>query len=254
MRNFIWEKALIANKDGIQLSSLLHWNRLPGTPLVIVCHGFTGSKEGGGRAKAMAEELGCLGLATLLFDFAGCGESEGDFADLSLSSQIRDLTAVLDWCQGREFGPLITLGRSFGGTTVICQGASDQRVAGVCTWAASAHLADLFLEFVDGSLNDPGDTVFLAGENGILELKKTFFNDLNLYDVPACASRLTPRPLLIIHGDQDTVVPPEDARTLFTAAREPRSLSILSGGDHQFSGHYREAWDITFLWLKENFS
>ncbi|MEW5952356.1 MAG: alpha/beta hydrolase [Bacillota bacterium] len=254
MSAFSWEKVSLINKNNLRLAGLLHTDHRSGAPLVIVCHGFTGSKEGGGRAMSMAEELGRLGLTTLLFDFAGCGESEGDFADLSLTGQINDLSAVLDWCRTKKFGPLITMGRSFGGTTVICQGASDQRVAGVCTWAASARLTDLFLEFVDGSLDDPGDTVFLAGESGILELKKTFFADLEQYDVPACASRLTPRPLLIIHGDRDDVVPLEDAHTLYAAAREPRLLSMISGGDHQFSKHHRQAWDITFRWLKENFS
>jgi putative redox protein len=247
-----WEELAITNREGLKLAGLLYSASRTG-PVVVVCHGFTGSKEGAGRARAMAEELGRLGFATLLFDFAGCGESQGDFANLSLTGHINDLTAVLDWCQAEGFGTMITTGRSFGGTTVICQGARDPRVAGVCTWAASAHLTELFLEFVDGSLDDPGETVLLPGEQGILELKKSFFTDLELYDVPADASRLAPRPLLLIHGDQDAVVSPGEARVLYDAAREPRTLKVIAGGDHQFSGHYLEAWKITFAWLEENF-
>lgn len=252
MGNHKWEQVAITNREGLKLAGLLHSASRTG-PVVVVCHGFTGSKEGAGRARTMAEKLGQLGFATFLFDFAGCGESEGDFADLSLTGHINDLTDVLDWCQTEGFNTMITMGRSFGGTTVICQGARDPRVAGVCTWAASAQLTDLFLEFVDGSLDDPGDTVLLAGEQGILELKKSFFTDLELYDVPSDAGCLAPRPLLLIHGDKDAVVPAGEARVLYDAAGEPKSLRVIAGGDHQFSGHHLVAWEVTFAWLVENF-
>jgi putative redox protein len=129
-----WGKVSYLNKQGLKLSGLLYSGANRET-IVIVCHGFLGSKEGGGRALAMAEEIGKLGYATLLFDFSGCGESEGAFADITLTRQIEDLTCSVDYNQESGFKKIITLGRSFGGTTALCHGALDKRTAGVCTWS-----------------------------------------------------------------------------------------------------------------------
>ncbi|MHB8157838.1 MAG: alpha/beta hydrolase [Desulfocucumaceae bacterium] len=133
------------NGRGQKLSGLLS----PGpvqerSAVVIVCHGFSGSKEGQGMAVDMAQFLAKNGFSSFLFDFAGCGESEGKFEDITLSGQIDDLKSAVDFCLDMGFSSAITQGRSFGGTTALCHGASDSRIKGVCTWAAPASLSDLY--------------------------------------------------------------------------------------------------------------
>jgi pimeloyl-ACP methyl ester carboxylesterase len=58
------------------------------------------------------------------------------------------------------------------------------------------------------------------------------FPHLELY-----LARLTPRPLLMIHGGADTYIKPEMAETLFHRAREPRELWIVDGAKHNQSFH-----------------
>lgn len=249
MKNYRWEKVFLKNSRNQQLAGLFHTAGLKGAPALIVCHGFTGSKEGGGKARRMAEYFAGAGFDTLLFDFAGNGESEGNFEDLTLSGQIDDLKCAVDWCKKQGASTIITLGRSFGGTTVICHAAKDERVAGVCTWAAPARLVELFTGFMDEDPDDP-NKVILAGEEGILHMKKTFLSDIEKYDVPQLASQIAPRSLLIIHGTKDDVVSPEDARLIYTAAGEPKELIYIDGGDHQFETHHRQVWNICLNWLK----
>jgi putative redox protein len=248
-----WQKVNFVNSRGLNLAGLLYV--APGNTgrIIINCHGFTGSKEGGGRALELGTELSRRGWSTLLFDFSGNGESEGNFADLTLSGQIDDLTCAVDWVVKRGYNQIVTVGRSFGGSTVICQAARDHRIAGVCTWAAPARLMDLFTSFTDESLDSPEEMVTMAGENGVIYLKKAFFRDLQLYDVPREAAPLSPRPLLIIHGTGDGVVPPGDARLIFEAAGEPKKLVWIEGGDHQFTGHYLQVWENLFAWLNKHF-
>lgn len=249
------EKVFFLNKKGQRIAGLLSSLPPDSNPaLVIVCHGFTGSKEGRGKAVEMARFLAGNGISTLLFDFAGCGESKGAFEDISLSGHIGDLESAVDFCSEKGYTVIITLGRSFGGSTAICQAPSDSRVKGVCTWAAPASLAELFLGFTDEELpGDENELVSLAGDEGLIFLKRSFFTDLSRYDVPYCASLLSPRPLLVVQGTRDSVVPQGDARLICHSAGEPRDLHLVEGADHQFSSHYRLVWEIFLEWVLKRF-
>jgi len=52
-----------------------------------------------------------------------------------------------------------------------------------------------------------------------------------------CVARLTPAPLLIIHGDADLTIPVVQAKRLFEAAREPKTLWTVPGSAHVCAMH-----------------
>ncbi len=254
LKIFKWEKVKINNKSGQKLAGLLHTQGNSG-PLVIFCHGFTGSKEGKGKALEMAEELSRSGWSTMLFDFAGNGESEGDFVNLTLTGQIADLAAVTNYCRQRGFYPLITLGRSLGGVTAICHAAGDSNIGGVCTWSTPANLYELLLPAAVEELPlDEDAVVALAGREGLIYVKRSFFTDILKYDICSLTKAVAPRPLLIIHGREDRLVPPAEAEKIYDCAGAPKELHWIDHGNHQFSGHYREAWAIVIKWLNSSFA
>ena len=221
-------------------------------PLVIVCHGFTGSKEGRGQALAMGEKLALLGYGTLLFDFAGSGESDGEDRDRTLSGQVEDLAAVVEWARREGFGSIILTGRSFGGSTVLSYAALDRQIAAVCTWAAVARLDQLFLPLIEGNAAGPAEElVTVKSDEGRLVLKRRFFQDLGRHNLSSCAAAIAPRSLLIIHGSADQSVPAEDAKILYQSAGEPKKLVIIEGADHRFSGHINQVWQAFFSWLED---
>lgn len=199
----------------------------------------------------MAEALGELGYASLLFDFAGCGESEGDFADLTLSNQVADLESAFQYVRSQGFEQIITNGRSFGGATVISHAAQNPLVRGVCTWAAPAKPGALFREIKEKYAGVGPEEKVPLGEG--ISIKYRFFRDLEQQDLLLAASLISPRPFLIIHGEEDKVVLPENARLLWEASKEPRELIQIPGADHQFTKHYREVWEALFSWLKRYF-
>jgi fermentation-respiration switch protein FrsA (DUF1100 family) len=43
---------------------------------------------------------------------------------------------------------------------------------------------------------------------------------------------IAPRPLLLIHGDADSVIPVEHSRQIFAAAGEPKELWVVPGAEH----------------------
>lgn len=249
---FVWKKVQYPNKAGLNLSGLLHAGSAGGT-VIVVCHGFTGSKEGGGRAVAMAEELGRRGYATLLFDFSGCGESEGSFADVSLTGHISDVKSSVDFCRGLGFDRVITTGRSFGGTAAICLGRAGGTVAGVCTWAAPGALSAVFTRLRRQPADEHSGMIKLSEDENTRQIKKSFFTDLERHDVFHRASLIAPSPLLVIHGNDDQVVPVENARAIYRAAGEPKKLHLVPDADHQFTGRHQEVWQVFFTWLEEYF-
>lgn len=244
-----WRK-LDFRSRGTKLAGLLYGDPELTQTLLLIAHGFRGSKEGMGKTIEMAEWLSRGGYASFAFDFAGCGESDGDFSDVSLTNQVEDLRSAFEFCLNLGFGRIVTQGRSFGGTTALCHASTERRVAGVCVWAAPAWPLELFSRREAVS---EGEYVQLVYPQGSIRLRRDFFDDLKKYDVGSCAESISPRPLLIVHGDEDEVVPVGDAQYLFTRAREPKELAIIPGGDHRFSLTHREVWTIFQRWLHAHF-
>ncbi|TDA70375.1 MAG: alpha/beta hydrolase [Clostridia bacterium] len=90
---------------------------------------------------------------------------------------------------------------------------------------------------------------FTGPKGTAVRLKEEFFTDLQQHDLLKAASRISPRPLLVIHGTADDVVPIQDAIDLGAAAGEPKELLLLPGADHQLSRHYQQAWEAVYRWI-----
>ena len=52
------------------------------------------------------------------------------------------------------------------------------------------------------------------------------------YDPIDYVSRIAPRPLFILQGTEDRIVPAEMAEKLCAAAHEPKTLWLVEGADH----------------------
>jgi len=248
-RDHAWQNVSFSNHRGQRLVGLFYACSGMDSAL-IVCHGFSGSKEGGGRALRMAEYLARPGMGVLLFDFAGNGASQGSFAETTLSGQMEDLRCAADWCQSQGIQRLAGMGRSFGGTTLLCQAAGDSRFEAVCTWATPVYPLQLFQGFLREKSKD---RVILSGEDGTIELKREFMDDLARHDVAACAAAIPPRPLLVIHGERDEVVPPHEAQVIQNAAESSSHLHLIPEADHRFSIGVEKVWELCLEWLKKCF-
>ena len=87
-------------------------------PIVILCHGFTGNRNGGLEV-GIARELEAKGIASIRFDFNGHGESEGDFQQMTIPNEIEDARHVYDWIKADgRFGDIGITGHSQGGVVV----------------------------------------------------------------------------------------------------------------------------------------
>ncbi len=214
---------------------------------VIICHGFRGSKEGGGRAAALAVEMACRGFAALRFDFTPLGR---------LSSQVDELRAVVDYCRAKLGSRLVLLGRSMGGSAALAVTAADRSIAGLCLWSTPCDLHEAFrISLGEGYARlAGGETLDLADEFGHLRLTPAFLGDFDRFDLLADAGRLAGRPLLVIHGEKDEIVPLKQAEKISDHAAGPKKLIVIPGGDHRFLTGYGQASAAVLSWLTSTFT
>ena len=253
------EKVWFKNDRGQRLAGVFH---APSSNLlanIIITHGFRGSKEGGGRAVILGEELARLGYGVLRFDFAGVGESEGDFAEITVSRQVEDLRTAVNWVFNspvRREVPLLGLGRSLGGSTLLIAAAQDSRIAGVCFWSTPYDLPQTFSRILDKNfdlLKSGRSSLELQDEKGKFILRSDFVQDLYRHNLEQHISSINLRPILIIHGEQDEVVAVEQARKAYTMAGNPKEIAVIPGGDHRFLQTWPNVWDRVFIWLDKYF-
>lgn len=202
---------------------------------IILCHGYGGNRIGPLPEAAI---LTRHGYSALLFDFRGHGESDGDLVTLGYD-EVQDVRGAVAYLLARpDVAPnrIGVLGHSMGGATVIRAAAQIPEIRAVVTEGAYASLADTIANDFTNLTGLPKFPfaplmVALGERQSDLDIK-----GVQPVDDIACIS---PRPVLLIHGLADTVIPPGNARRLYRAATEPKSLWQPEGVSHAASARQR---------------
>jgi uncharacterized OsmC-like protein/fermentation-respiration switch protein FrsA (DUF1100 family) len=198
---------------------------------VLFAHCFTCSKDLK-PVRHVTRALTQAGIAVLRFDFTGLGESEGDFADTTFSSNIEDLLAAAAYMERELEGPSILVGHSLGGTAVLSAATEIDSCRAVATIGAPydpAHVTHLFGDHLP-EIEAEGDAeVEIAGRT--FTVSRKFLRDVEGRRMEKILAGLG-RPLLLFHSPVDNVVGIENAAKLYTAARHPKSFVSLDDADH----------------------
>lgn len=214
--------------DGVRLAGW--WLDRP-TPaegpdrVVVVCHGHRGSKA---DMLGIGPGLWREGFPVLLFDFRGNGESADGPQSLAHYEQ-RDLEAAIDWVAAHRPGAEIDLvGFSMGAATSLLVAARDPRVRRVVADSAFADMHGVIAYAAAGMRLPPVPLVGLVDR--VTGWRYGYrFHEVAPIDVVA---DIAPRPLLLWHGTDDSVIPVEHAHRLAAAAGEGAELRIAPGVDH----------------------
>lgn len=182
-------------------------------------------------SQALAEE----GIAVLRFDFTGLGHSAGEFANATFTSNIEDLVRAADHLRHHYRAPSILIGHSLGGAAVLAARHRIPEVRAVATLGAPAdpaHVTRLFAADRDRIRQDGVAEVCLAGRT--FRISREFLADI---DAQPQAERIASlhAALLVVHSPVDEFVSVDNARTIFDAARHPKSFVAVDGADHLLS-------------------
>lgn len=158
------------------------------------------------------------GFNVLAFDYEGYGASEGKPTPEHL---LEDGIASVHYAQERDKTLKIgVFGQSLGGTTAIQVAAKEPRVQAAVIEAAFSgqrRMARVVL----------GRSVLTWPLYPIVPWFLT-----TRYDALKAVAGISPRPLFLIHGDADRIVPVTMSQDLYAAAQEPKTLWIVPGAGH----------------------
>ena len=229
------ERVSFLNTRGLRLAARLD---LPSrhTPKAfgLFAHCFTCSKEFK-AAVNIGKALARAGFGVLRFDFTGLGESEGEFSDTNLTSNIDDVMSAAQFLKTHYTAPQILLGHSFGGIAMLKAARSVSSSVAVVTIATPSDPKHVLTHFGAGRAlieNEGSAEVQVLGHR--VRIKRQFIEDVMGVDVQMDLRDLG-KALLILHAPGDEVISIDHAAQLFAQARHPKSFVTLDSADHLLS-------------------
>jgi dipeptidyl aminopeptidase/acylaminoacyl peptidase len=230
------ERPLEILSDNLRIQGVLTVPESDSWPLVILCHGFLSHKDSS-KYRQLARIYAQESIATVRFDFRGCGESEGLLSESSISRRWRDLQRVIDESQHLDNfdGRLGLLGSSLGGYLALLEVSRNSKVRCAAVWSTPSHLLDLAKRLPEISP---------------VEFSQECHEDLLTVELLPRLKNV--QRVLIVHGQEDKQVPPDHASRLYDVLDEPKALYMLKKADHRFSApeSREEAIRITMEWFK----
>ena len=188
---------------------------------LIVLHSL-----GGTRQDVLKFSLPFLkvGVNLVLVDLRGHGESGGEFFTYGAHEAV-DISGLIDELEHRGLGESVAvMGVSAGGAVAIAAAARDDRIDAVITLGTFADLEETI------AAQTPMLPAFwrrrvVGRAEAIAQFEVEQASPIrNIAEVRV--------PVLLMHGDRDAYIPPENAEQLFEAAAGPKEIYWIEGGTH----------------------
>jgi hypothetical protein len=220
-----YERHVFPGGRGVPLEAWLVPRTAPrGT--VVLFHGYAASKDSQLREAQAFHEMG---LNALLVDFHGSGGSAGNETSIGFY-EAQDVSKAFGYARGLpQSGPVVLYGGSMGAAAVL-KGVADDRLEPLALILESPF--DSLIATVRHRFTSRGVPsfpladllVFWGGVQG-------GFDGFHYRPVES-ASRIA-RPALLMNGDSDPWVRPDEARAIFSALSGPKTLRLFSGVEHE---------------------
>ncbi len=222
-----YEHFRLFTNDGVALDS---WY-IPSTETkaVILAHGNGGSKV---HMLKHAKFLNEAGYHTLLFDFRGQGNSEGSYVTYGYY-EVRDVDAAVNELKRRGFSKIGILGISLGGSVAILSAARNKAIDAVVADCAFSDL-DSVAVHTARKMGVPGYSFIINPLVGVVMTIGQVITGANYSETNPIdhIAKISPRPVLLIHGKHDTIVPFSNAQANYQHAEEPKELWVIQNGKH----------------------
>lgn len=228
-------------------------------PAVVMNHGHGGGRQEGGGFERLAKALADAGIMTIRMDFPGTGDSKAPFTEGYLSNMIADSNASLAYLLANypaDPARLGILGYSMGGRIALTIAATgDNPYKSIGLLAPSAFPGKSLLMFFAGSEaeyerlsaeahSDKGYADYTTQYGQQQQLGQRWWDEL-LASSPMETIAVYKGPMLVVHGDQDTVIKQDEITVLGTAYPEAKIVTV-PGADHGY-GFYSDQPDVTQL-------
>lgn len=218
-----------------------------GLPFVVLFHGFCDDRDEINFVHVeLSRRLAQVGIASARFDFAGSGESDGSFFDMTISGEVADGIDILTWARNLDFvdeSRVAIHGLSLGGCVAsMVAGTCPNQVRALSMFCPAPDVVynmqqHKILCGIDAS--DVREKGYIDVEG--LKLGAGFYEDCLTLDPFAVAANYT-GPVNTVHGSADTTAScacSERYQQLYGARC---TYLVVPGAEHRFkSVEYRAA-------------
>ncbi len=217
----------IRTRDGLELRGW--W--IPATPTrgtIVFSHGYAGDCSPDLKYAPLFHEAG---FNVFLFDYRGHGASQGDWTSLVYFER-SDLLAALDFLRTLGIARVGLIGFSMGGAIALSTSPLSPMVVGTVSDSTFAELKSIVRNAaIVRRVPPPLASVigWLVVALASIRLRANLFSADPIHWV----GKISPCPVLIMHGAADEGVPVSEAYRLYNAAREPKELWIVPGANHR---------------------
>lgn len=228
-------------------------------PAVVMNHGHGGGRQEGGGFGKLAKALADAGIMTIRMDFPGSGDSKESFTEGYLSNMISDSNASLAYLLANfpaDKDKLGILGYSMGGRIALTVAQTpDNPYKAVGLLAPSADPGKGLLLFFAGSeekyqalyaeaSTDKGYADYTTIYGQQQKLSKKWFDEL-LASSPLDGIAAYKGPMLVVHGDKDTVIAQPEIDNVVAAYPSAQVVTVPEA-DHGY-GFYSDQPEVTKL-------
>jgi uncharacterized protein len=250
--------AVILNSDDLMLSGEVYIpnERNKSFPAVCLCHGIPAvpydPNEKNGYSE-LAARFCRAGFVALIFNFRGAGPSQGNIDMVGWTHDLASAIEFLDMLPEVDKKKICLLGSSGGAAVSIYSAAFNPKVAAVVTLACPAEFNFWGNEFSPQKLVDRFREIGIIKDPGFPPSIDEWLQGFETIKPIDYVDKIAPRPLLLIHGDKDEVVPVDHVNRLYAKAGQPKEVVILEGGVHRLRNDER-AVDKALKWLLDKMS
>ena len=219
------------NESGIRLAGILDLPADSPRGFALFAHCFTCTKDLKAIVK-ISRRLATHGIAVFRFDFTGLGDSQGDFSQSNIQTNLADITAAANWLGKEHQSPSILIGHSLGGAAMMAIAGSIQSATSIVTLAAPSctkHLAE-FLHQQDPEIRNQGvGKVTIGGRTHTMRAQ--LLESLSKFELKSKIEKIS-IPHLILHSPVDQTLGFKHAEEIFSWTGGAKSLITLVGSDH----------------------
>ncbi|MBX4260049.1 alpha/beta hydrolase [Clostridium estertheticum] len=234
------QKVVEIDSENLRLRGMLHIpeNTNNKVPIVIIFHGFCGDKRGPHFIFVkLSRLLEKAGIACIRFDFAGSGESDGNFIDMTMDTELKDANNILNYVRTLNFVDnerIGIVGLSMGGAIAsMLAGERKSNIETLCLWAPAGNMSEIILDkhYIGAGLEEFRKNGYFDVE-GLLVGTKFVDNvkNIKIYEKAAEYDKRS----LIIHGDKDDVVSLCASQKYIDLWGDSSLLKVISGANHTF--------------------
>ncbi|WP_062270505.1 alpha/beta hydrolase [Endozoicomonas arenosclerae] len=193
---------------------------------VVLVHGRGATRHEGLRDSIA---LHGQGFNLLLIDLRNSGSSQKSYNSMGFH-EVKDVHTGVEYLKDRGISNIGVVGYSMGATTSIMAMSENKQIKAGWFDAGFSDLNTIILEAGERDFNLPKMNWF----SGLVRFFYEWRGDLEtIQSAPVnVISKISPRPVMIVHGTADRVVDVSHGKRLYEAAQEPKSLWIVPEGRH----------------------